>query len=190
MALMAQDTFTHAALTNAFFSTDTWFCRVVCRLDVIGEYAISFLLLENNGTQTTLDLGITSGGVLYVTTGQDIEGTPATTTLTSTFELAEAEAAEILSLYYYYDHANSELTLARGTTSETQEATQPYDRTGTNDEQITLGNQCGGQLLSLNFNDRVLWVNNAGDDALTTIPDVISNHDLTLEDAAWEVWGA
>jgi hypothetical protein len=185
--VFARSTFTHADLANVFFATDTWACNINFEKDRLDDAGVLFSL-ENNGTVTTLEIGIDATNHPYVTTGQSVEGTPATTTYTDTNTLTEAMISGHLNLRIFYDHGNSLIYFTLNGSQTSQAATSPYDRTGTNNEQVTAGDDFGGWILNVKFNDTFWATNNLGSDAISSFPDVIGGHDLAIVDGTWEAW--
>lgn len=183
----AQSTYSHAACTAAFFTSDNWVFDMNFKKAALGE-ACELFTLENNGTVTTLKIGITINNFVYVTTGQSVEGTPATTTYTDTQALTSAILGQNIHLHIKYSHADSEITFTINGVGNTQAATSPYDRTGTNNERITLGHGLTGSILNMKFNEIFYLQNNQGDATLASIPDVVGALDLTVQDAGWELW--
>lgn len=182
--VMAESIFSHADLNAAFFSSDDW--TFVVNLWLKSDFQeIGLLWLQNDGSVPTLLIGIDVDHHLYATTGQDVEGTPDTTTYTDSVDLS-TYTEQWLNLSITYSHTNSLITFGVNGVTREEEATSPYDRTGTNDETITIGYEMHGYLLNLKFGPAFFLINNEGDNALSAIPDVISGHDVTIQDATWE----
>lgn len=183
-AIMASATYPHATLADVFFASDDWTLTLNFRKYALGASTLFALL--NDGTTTTLEIGLTPDNTFFVTTGQAIEGIPEITTYTtSTLAMTADDRGMWRNLFIRYSHTNSEVSFRFNGASEVIAATVPYDRTGTNDEMILVGSEFNGDILNVNFSEKFILTNAQGNNALPLFPEIVRGLNLTLADANW-----
>jgi hypothetical protein len=186
---MAEQSFTVAEMSSSFFSSDSWLFTCNFQKDALSDAGAIFEI-ENSGYYSglVLQIGIDANDYLYVTTGQDVEGSYSSTTYTDTVALTSKDIAKEINIRIYWNSVDDEITFTINGTSRTQSATEDYDRTMTLDNTIRVGNGFDGDIQNIIWNNTNYWVNNQGDNTLTDFEDILQGLNLPRTDGTWAVW--
>jgi hypothetical protein len=185
---MAEEQFTAAQCVN-FLSDDTWLFTSNLIKDDLSDAGIIFEIENTRYSHPVLQIGINASNYPYVTVGTSVEGAGrSTTTYTSTTALTASDILAQLNLRVFFDDVNDEVTFTIAGASTTVAAATDYDRTGTFDNIIRLGDGFDGDIQNWIWNSQHYWVNNLGDNTLVDVPDVIGSLDIALTSGAWVEW--
>ena len=184
---MAEQQFTAIQSAN-FLASDTWLFTANIIKDDLADAGVIFEIENVMYSATVLQIGIDANNFPFVTVGTLVEAVFGTTTYTSTSALTAADIADTINLKVFFDTSVDIVYFTvNGVTTEIA-VTDYYDRTGVSDNIFRFGNGFDGDIQNCIWNDTHYWVNNAGDNSLVSIPDVIGSLSTLLTDGTWVVW--
>jgi hypothetical protein len=191
---MASETVAYSVLAGSFLASDDWIFRALVTKDDLADAGVIFEIRDGTYSAIRLQIGFNASNCLYVTTGQNLDGTPTTATYTNTHALTADDLDRPLLVYVRCstDGGNTlELYWGEAANAETQSGVTLMDRSDTGaDNTITFGEGYDGKLRQIVWNDEQYWyVNSDGNDELTAMPDIIVGAlPLSLVDGEWVTW--